>query len=137
MNIITEKLTAEDINEMLKSLGFIKEDIIKIEEPVEVTETERNRFNSTLTLFIGENMSVEDIKKLLETVQSNLQDAEITQEEGKLQQITLNIERDTGNSEKNAEILTTLEENKNKKFNVTMSYDENTKLINRIFIKVN
>ena len=135
---ITEKITAEDINSMLKSLGFIKEDVIKTEAPVEVTETERNRFNSTLTLFIGEEMTSDDVKRLLETVQTNLKDAEITQDEDeKLQQITLQIERNTGNAEKSTEILTALEENKSKKFNITMSYDENTKLINRIFIKVN
>ena len=135
---ITEKITAEDINSMLKSLGFIKEDVIKTEVPVEVTETERNRFNSTLTLFIGEEMTSDDVKRLLETVQTNLKDAEITQDEDeKLQQITLQIERNTGNAEKSTEILTALEENKSKKFNITMSYDENTKLINRIFIKVN
>ena len=135
---ITEKITAEDINSMLKSLGFIKEDVIKTQAPVEVTETERNRFNSTLTLFIGEEMTADDAKRLLETVQANLKDAEITQDEDeKLQQITLQIERNTGNSEKSTEVLTALEENKSKKFNITMSYDENTKLINRIFIKVN
>lgn len=135
---ITEKITAEDINSMLKSLGFIKEDVIKTQAPVEVTETERNRFNSTLTLFIGEEMTADDAKRLLETVQANLKDAEITNDEDeKLQQITLQIERNTGNSEKSTEVLTALEENKSKKFNITMSYDENTKLINRIFIKVN
>ena len=138
MEKITEKITAEDINSMLKSLGFIKEDVIKTQAPVEVTETERNRFNSTLTLFIGEEMTADDAKRLLETVQANLKDAEITQDEDeKLQQITLQIERNTGNSEKSTEVLTALEENKSKKFNITMSYDENTKLINRIFIKVN
>ena len=78
---ITEKITAEDINSMLKSLGFIKEDVIKTQAPVEVTETERNRFNSTLTLFIGEEMTADDAKRLLETVQANLKDAEITQDE--------------------------------------------------------
>lgn len=135
---ITEKITAEDINSMLKSLGFIKEDVIKTQAPVEVTETERNRFNSTLTLFIGEEMTADDAKRLLETIQANLKDAEITNDEDeKLQQITLQIERNTGNSEKSTEVLTALEENKSKKFNITMSYDENTKLINRIFIKVN
>ena len=125
---ITEKITAEDINSMLKSLGFIKEDVIKTQAPVEVTETERNRFNSTLTLFIGEEMTADDAKRLLETVQANLKDAEITNDEDeKLQQITLQIERNTGNSEKSTEVLTALEENKSKKFNITMSYDENTK----------
>ena len=137
MNTITEKITSDDINSMLKSLGFIKEDVIKTEEPIEVTETERNRFNSSLTLFIGEERTVDDVKRLLETVQTDFSDATITNDDkDKLQEITLEIERGKSNTEKKDEVLAVLDENKSKKFNITMSYDEETKLINRIFLKI-
>ena len=137
LNTITEKITSDDINSMLKSLGFIKEDVIKTEEPIEVTETERNRFNSSLTLFIGEERTVDDVKRLLETVQTDFSDATITNDDkDKLQEITLEIEREKSNTEKKDEVLAVLDENKSKKFNITMSYDEETKLINRIFLKI-
>ena len=137
LNTITEKITSDDINSMLKSLGFIKEDVIKTEEPIEVTETERNRFNSSLTLFIGEERTVDDVKRLLETVQTDFSDATITNDDkDKLQEITLEIERGKSNTEKKDEVLAVLDENKSKKFNITMSYDEETKLINRIFLKI-
>lgn len=133
----TEKITADDINSMLKDFGFIKEDVIKEQAPVEVTETERNRFNSNLTLFIGEQRSTDDITRLLETIQGDLKDAQITNDEkDKLQEITLDIERGANNTEKKDEVTQVLNENKSKKFNITMSYDEDTKLINKIFFKI-
>lgn len=137
LNNITQRITSDDINSMLKSLGFIKEDVIKTEQPVEVTATERNRFNSNLTLFIGEERTVDDVKRLLDTVQNDLSDATITNDDkDKLKQITLEIERGKTNQEKKDEITAVLDENKSKKFNITMSYDENTQLINRIFLEI-
>ena len=48
----------------------------------------------------------------------------------------MEIERNSKNEDDIASITETIEENKNEKFSVTMSYDETTQLINRIFIKV-
>ena len=141
LQTVYENILPEDINSALKGLGFIKENILQ-EAPVEVSETERNRFNSNLSFFIGNNLTAENIEDLLEVAKNNIKDAniELTQEEKeedrKLSQITLEIERDSQNEEVLAEISDIIEENKNEKFNVTMSYDENTQLINRIFIKV-
>ncbi len=141
LQTVYENILPEDINSALKGLGFIKENILQ-EAPVEVSETERNRFNSNLSFFIGNNLTAENIEDLLEVAKNNIKDAniELTQEEKekdrKLSQITLEIERDSQNEEVLAEISDIIEKNKNEKFNVTMSYDENTKLINRIFIKV-
>ena len=138
---IYERITTEDINSILKNLGFIKQNILQ-EAPVEVSEIERNRFNSNLSFFIGENLTSENIKDLLEVAKSNIKDVTIeeTQEEKeedrKLSQITMEIERNSQNEDAIARITETIEENKNEKFSVTMSYDETTQLINRIFIKV-
>ena len=102
-----------------------------------VTEAERNRFNSNLTLFIGEERTTDDITRLLETIQGDLKDAQITNDEkDKLQEITLDIERGANNTAKKDEVTQVLNENKSKKFNITMSYDEETKLINKIFLKI-
>ena len=46
INNITSKVSPDDLNLMLKELGFVQEDIFIEEEPVQVTEVERNRFNS-------------------------------------------------------------------------------------------
>ena len=49
----------------------------------------------------------------------------------------LDIKRNTGNESRKQEILQLLEQNKNEKFTVAMSYDENTKLINKITVVSN
>ena len=107
-----------------------------------MSETERNRFNSNLTFFIGNDLTADNIKDLLEVAKNNIKDANIElseaekEEDRKLTQITIDIERDSNNQEILSEIADVIEKNNGEKFNVTMSYDENTKLINKIFIKV-
>ena len=49
----------------------------------------------------------------------------------------LDIKRKTSNQEKTSEIKEVLEENNNLKFTIAMSFDENTKLINKITIVSN
>lgn len=141
MTKIDEKIPLNDLNKMLINLGLAKEEVIPIEETTEVSETERNRFNSQFTFFIGEKLTVDNIKQLLETAKTQFEDAEIKQEKvsdsrTELKEIKLKIKRNTQNEEKIEELSKLLDENKNKKFNVTMSYDENTKLINNINIVV-
>lgn len=155
INILKEQIKAEednifsvisldDTNKMLKNLGIIKEDIIR-DEPVEITETERNRFNSTLTFFIGKEKPLTEVQELLENVKVNFKDGTIikqkkkeTDKEEKLTEIDLDIERGTQNDNKLQEISNEIqkEENKNLKYDITMGYDEQTKLINKIYIKV-
>ena len=49
----------------------------------------------------------------------------------------LDIKRKSSNTEKTAEIKKILEENGNSKFTIAMSFDESTKLINKITIVSN
>lgn len=141
INNVTSKIDSNELNTMLKELGFIKEDIFKEQEPIQVTEVERNRFNSQLVFFIGEKQKSDNINLLLNTIASNLEDATIentTTDRGeeKLSQVVLTIKRNTQNDEKLQEVRNVIEENKGEEFDVEMSYDEGTLLINRIFIKV-
>ena len=141
INNITSKVSPDDLNLMLKELGFVQEDIFIEEEPVQVTEVERNRFNSQLTFFIGEDQEANNINLLLNSIAQSLEDAtieNITNDRGeeKLNQITLNITRNSQNDEKLQQVRNIITENNGETFDVTMSYDEETQLINRIFIKV-
>lgn len=141
INNITSKVSPDDLNLMLKELGFVQEDIFIEEEPVQVTEVERNRFNSQLTFFIGEDQEANNINLLLNSIAQSLEDAtieNITNDRGeeKLNQITLNINRNSQNDEKLQQVRNIITENNVETFDVTMSYDEETQLINRIFIKV-
>ena len=100
---ILSKISLDDINLMLKNLGIIKQDIIRDEPTVEITETERNRFNSTLTFFIGKEKPLSEIQALLETVKVDLKDGTILKEkkensqDEELTEIDLDIERNSQN----------------------------------------
>ena len=142
---ILEKVKLEDINTMLKDLLILKESEIKFEDTQEevVTEAERNRFNSQLTFFIGKEVDVTNVNQLLDTIQDCFSDAQIFYDEEKnsdpkpLKGMILDIKRKTSNQEKTSEIKEVLEENNNLKFTIAMSFDENTKLINKITIVSN
>lgn len=140
------KIKLEDINTMLKQLEILKETELKFENTTEetVSETERNRFNSQLTLFIGKEVNCDTLKQLLDVTNETLKDAQIIYDEEKskedkkvLKGFILDIKRNTGNESRKQEISQLLEQNKNEKFTVAMSYDENTKLINKITVVSN
>lgn len=142
---ILDKVKLEDINTMLKDLLILKESEIKFEDKQEevVTEAERNRFNSQLTFFIGKEVDVTNVNQLLDTIQDCFSDAQIFYDEEKdsdpkpLKGMILDIKRKTSNQEKTSEIKKVLEGNNNLKFTIAMSFDENTKLINKITIVSN
>lgn len=140
---IQNKIKMEDINTILKKLGLVKEDVIKTEQPNEVTEAERNRFNSSFTFFIGQELSADNILQMLDVAKESFSDAEIIiegerEDRKELTEIKLHIKKNTQNEEKRQEVIETIssDKNKNKKYDITMNYDEETKLINFIDIKV-
>ena len=141
---VLENVKLDDINSMLKDLLILKESEIKFEQAQEevVTEAERNRFNSQLTFFIGKEVDVTNINQLLDTIQDCFADAQVFYEEKsnsekKLRGMVLDIKRKSSNEEKTDELRKVLDENKNTKFTIAMSFDENTKLINKITIVSN
>ena len=141
---VLDKIKLEDINNMLKDLLILKESEIKFEQKEEVvTEAERNRFNSQLTFFIGKEVDANNVNQLLNTIQGCFSDAQIFYEDvqgssnKKFKGMILDIKRKSSNTEKTAEIKKILEENGNSKFTIAMSFDESTKLINKITIVSN
>lgn len=141
---VLDKIKLEDINNMLKDLLILKESEIKFEQKEEVvTEAERNRFNSQLTFFIGKEVDANNVNQLLNTIQDCFSDAQIFYEDvqgssnKKFKGMILDIKRKSSNTEKTAEIKKILEENGNSKFTIAMSFDESTKLINKITIVSN
>lgn len=146
METIFSKIKLDDINTMLKQLEILKESEIKFENTTEevVTDAERNRFNSQLTFFIGKEVDKNTVLELLDATNECLKDVQIIYDEEKskedkkvLKGFIMDIKRDTGNETKKQEMIKLLEENKKEKFTVAMSYDENTKLINKITIVSN
>lgn len=105
----------------------------------EQIQLEKNQFNAKFEFYIGTGKSYDDVKQLLEVVKDNLKDVELTMVEtatsgskGKLN-IKLNIEKDTTNNELVESLLTKIEEKK--KYDISMSYNSNSNLIDTIVIQ--
>lgn len=142
-NNIDDKIPFKSIEQMLINLEIIEEKNIDFSQTEWVSEAERNRFNTEFTFFIGEKMSSDHVKQLLETAKDSLKDIEIIEEDKinskdkQLKEIKLKIQRDRSNEEALTKVQELIEKNKGEKFDITMSYDENTKLINNINLTVN
>ena len=142
-NNIDDKIPFKSVEQMLVNLGIMEEKNIDFSQTDVVSETERNRFNTEFTFFIGEKMSAEHVKELLETAKDSLKDFEVIEEnkenseEKQLKEIKLKIQRDENNEEVLKQVEELIEKNKGEKFDITMSYDENTKLINNINLTIN
>ena len=128
--IMTNDINRDDIWEVLKIIGFVKEG--QSFEVMGVTETEKNRFNSRFEILQGENLGSAEILNLIQAIENNFVDMEVISNT----ELRLKLDR----SNKNEEIVTTLtsfiEENKNRKYNAKVEYDESTGLVNGILLNM-
>lgn len=126
--ITTTAVNIEDLWQVLKTIGFVKEG--QVIESTGVTETERNRFNSQFEILQGDNLETDDILNLIDAIKENLIDIEI------VSNTELKLKLDTLN--KNEEVATTLssfvEQNKNKNYSAKVEYDEETGLVSDILL---
>ena len=118
--INTNAIKTEDVGELGKAMGLIKEqDTI---EANGITETEKSRFNSQFEILQGEDLKSDTILDLIDAIQDNLVDLEVISNT----ELKLKLDR----LDKNEEVATTLsafiEENKNKIYNAKVEYDEET-----------
>ena len=120
----------QDIIEILKTIGIVKEN--QVIETIGITETERNRYNSKFEILEGQNLESSKIFTILEAIKDNLVGYEVVSGT----ELRLNIDR----YENKQEVLTTLntffEKNKNRKYNITIEYDETTGLVNGILVTI-
>lgn len=127
-NEITTTINTEDLWNVLKAVGFVKEE--QILEAIGITETEKSRFNSQFEILQGENLESDAILNLIEAIKENLIDFEVVSNT----ELKLKLDR----LNKNEEVATTLsafiEQNKNKKYNAKVEYDETTGLVSDILL---
>ena len=141
INTFLQVVPIENINQMLIKLRFMEEELDDISGDGNVTELEKNRFNSTFELFEGEHITKERITELIDIAKENLGDVRISnyREQGDERiplEYRLVIERNTDNSELAENVITYIEENYNEEFSVRLEYDEMTGLVNNIYIYV-
>lgn len=143
----------EDYSSMLQNLKLIKKRSENITDNEEVTDIERKRFNLQFEFFVDENLTSNNIKELINTVENNLEDIKILTKSGEIQDLDLNkisssnqesteykknvsemlifIKQNSNNEEKENDALKFIENYKDFKFNVSIEYDDDglTKII--------
>ena len=128
--IMSNDIKKEDIGEVLKIIGLVKEG--QSFEVMGVTETEKNRFNSKFEILQGENLESSNVLNLIQAIENNFMDMEV------ISNTELRLKLDRAN--KNEEVVNTLtsfiEENKNRKYNAKIEYDETTGLVNGIILSI-
>lgn len=120
----------EDILEVIRATKLIEEK--QVLEATGVTETEKNRFNSQFEILQGENLEEKSILKVVDAVKENLIGIEVVSNT----EIRLKLDRFNKNDEEVSKIKTFVEEDKNRKYNVKVEYDEKTGLINAILLTI-
>ena len=123
------------------ALKLMEEELEDLSNEGNVTEIEKNRFNSTFELFEGDGITKERVEELISIAKEDLGDVRITNyKEEREQKIPLEyklvIERGKDNSELAENVITYIEENYNEKFSIRLEYDETTGLVNNIYITV-
>lgn len=125
---ISQEIKGEDIQELLKTLGIIKNEQ-KIEGK-EITETEKNRFNSKFEILAGEDLDNENVLKVVEGLKENVLKAQV----GSNQEIKVEVNKDSNNEEVGRALEEYIKEKEDTKYNVTIEHDENTGLVKYVIM---
>ena len=132
LNELFEKLKINQLIQDLINKNLGENQQTNEEDPVEeipnADQIEVNRFNAKFEFYTGEEVSAENVKKLLEVVKLNLNSVE-NFETG---EIKLNIEKDKQNIEQIQLISNQIEDNK--KYKVSISYKDSNGIIDYIKI---
>lgn len=140
LNKVSQVINLEQIDEILINLKLKKENAEEISNEGNVTELEKNKFNSNFEFYEGEEVSKEKIKDLINVVKYNLEDIRITKYEDdkkeKPLEYKLIIKKDSENEKLANEFVEYIEEDSNSKYSVKLEYDDTTGLVNEIYISV-
>jgi len=141
---------------MLQNLNLLKNNSIDISDNVDITETEKNRFNSQFEYFASQNLTTEDVNELINSFSDNFEDMYIVLKNGEetdvdteqldrntssssdyiknIDEIDVKIKQNTTNDNKK-EKLQKLIEKINKKYDVSLEYGDNG-LVNKVKLKI-
>ena len=148
-------VSLNDYKIMLENLDIIEKSSVQLPTNGEVTEIERKRFNSQFEFFVSENLTVDNIKQLVDTAKNNFEDMKILTKDGNIEElddeklasdeateykkniseILIGIKQNSNNTEKQESLIKFLENNKDIKYTVSVNYDDNG-LVNIIRAKI-
>ena len=116
---IKQKIVYQDIEQMLKDIGLMKDATVLDSDGV--TETEKNRFNSNFEILQGENLESTNIITSIQSIKNNIENMEVLSED----ELRLTIARNQSNEEVVDTLIEFLENNRNNRYNISVQYDEN------------
>ncbi len=121
--ITTVAIKMEDLWKVAKSIGIVSEQ--QTLEAMGITETEKNRFNSQFEILQGEELESGTVLNLIDAIQENLVELEIVSNK----ELKLKLDRFNKNEDVANTMRSFIEENKNRKYNAKVEYDEGTGLV--------
>lgn len=143
INRVLQVVSWDSVKNMLVNIDIIKAEAENIENEG-ITEAERNRFNSDFELFEGENITKERVIELMNIAKESLEDIRITQykeqnnssDERIPAEYRLVIRGNTENATLAEQFVSYIEEGNDNNFSVRLEYDEETGLVNNVYITI-
>lgn len=128
-NLTNENIiNIQDMSDILKTIGIVSENVTI--EGGQVTEAQRNRFNSKFEILQGNELEKEKAKEIVDLIKDNLSSYEVVSNT----EIRLKIEQNSNENEIGEVIKNFIEENDGMKYNIKVEYDESTGLVNGILL---
>ncbi len=121
--ITTVAIKMEDLWKIAKSIGIVSEQ--QTLEAMGITETEKNRFNSQFEILQGEELESGTVLNLIDAIRENLVELEIVSN----RELKLKLDRFNKNEDVANTMRSFIEENKSRKYNAKVEYDEETGLV--------
>ena len=130
LNSVLQKINIEDMQEVLKAIGVIQ-DRQKLEGNG-ISEIEKNRFNSKFEILEGEEIDNENILEVIRILKENLINIELISNE----ELKIEISQSDKNEELGKVLENFVQNDKNRKYNISVEYDEETGLVKYIIMTI-
>ena len=127
--VLGEFINIEDFKKVLENIIVFEEEFLDEDT---ITQTEVDRFNAQFELIEAEGIQNEDVIKTIDIIKNNLIGIKLESND------SLKLELDRNNyNEKIAETVTQyMQKLQNKKYNISIEYDSETKLAKYVVLKI-
>lgn len=139
-------ITTEEISNILKDLGIVDPNgSIQLPTEGEISEIEKKRFNSQFEFFVSDNLSVDDVKQLINVCRNNFEEMKVLFETGEIEDLDIEkleddtedreyinniseilvfIKSNTKNTKKEEDTIKFLDKYSENTYNVFLQYDD-------------
>lgn len=127
---ISQDIKLDDINTILKNVGIINE---RIElGNLEISDAEKNRFNSNFEILQGEDLKAEDVLNIINAIKENASDLQVVSNK----ELKIEISRNSSNEQLVKTLEEFIEKDKNRNYNVKLEYDNENGLVKFVILTI-